>query len=110
MDYIIGVDIGTSGTKAVAFDMAGRILDEFRVTYPILNPQPHYFEQDPEVLFNAVVQAVGQTVGRVRHQTSNANLSGVGFSSAMHGLIAMDKHGLPLTHCIIWTDTRSAAF
>lgn len=110
MDYIIGVDIGTSGTKAVAFDMAGRVLNEFRITYPILNPQPHYFEQDPEVLFNAVTEAVGQTVGRVMRQTGSGNLLGVGFSSAMHGLIAMDERGLPLTHCIIWTDTRAIAF
>src|SRR5690606_14863621 len=91
MAYIIGVDIGTSGTTAVAIDMAGRVLAEYRITYPILNPQPHHFEQDPEVLFNAVIQAIGQTVGRVKRQAGSACLSGVGFSSAMHGLIAMDK-------------------
>ncbi|WP_353183939.1 gluconokinase [Parapedobacter lycopersici] len=111
MDYIIGVDIGTSGTKTVAFDMKGDVLRTDHVTYPILNPQPHYFEQDPEVLFEAVIRAIGQTVQGVNRQTgNNSDLLGVGFSSAMHGIIAMDKQGIPLTHCIIWTDTRATAF
>ena len=110
MDYIIGVDIGTSGTKAVAFDTAGEVLKECRVTYPILNPQPHYFEQDPEVLVDAVISSVAQTVKEVTGCIDATNLLGVGFSSAMHGLIAVDQHGMPLTHCIIWTDTRADAF
>lgn len=110
MDYIIGVDIGTSGTKAVAFDEGGEVLGEHRVTYPILNPQPCYFEQDPDVLFKAVIVSIAQLVQIVRQVSKGGTLLGVGFSSAMHGVFAVDKQNRPLTHCIIWTDTRSTSF
>jgi len=110
MDYIIGVDIGTSGTKAVAFRTGGDVVGGHYVGYPILNPQPGYFEQSPAVLFAAVIEAISTTVRSIGTQFDQARLLGVGFSSAMHGLIAMDKQHQPMTHCIIWADTRSGSF
>src|SRR5690606_20202677 len=110
MDYIIGVDVGTSGTKAVAFGEEGEVLGEHRITYPILNPQPHHYEQDPEVLFDAVIASIGGVVRATRQHIPGSQLIGVGFSSAMHGIFAVDNENRPLTHCIIWTDTRSMPF
>ncbi len=110
MDYIIGVDIGTSGTKAVAFHVSGEPIADHHIGYPMHNPQPGYLEQDPEVLLAAVVQSIGQVAGAVRGIDLTARLLGVGFSSAMHGLMAMDEHRHPLTPCIIWADTRSEPF
>ncbi|MGK6351535.1 gluconokinase [Parapedobacter sp. DT-150] len=109
MNYIIGVDIGTSGTKAVAFRVTGEVVAEHQVTYSILNPQPGYVEQDPEILFAAAVESIAQVVQLV-NGAGEAQLLGVGFSSAMHGLIAMDEQHQPLTNCIIWADTRSESF
>lgn len=111
MEYAIGVDIGTSGTKAVAFSTDGTVVGEHRVTYSILNPQPGYFEQDPEILFDAVVQSISNVVQHITVTFGgHTRLLGVGFSSAMHGLIAMDRLHRPLTNCIIWADTRSETF
>ncbi len=110
MDYIIGVDIGTSGTKAIAFHMAGEVIAEHRIGYPLLNPQPGYFEQDPDVLFAVVIQSISGVVQKVKSTSVGAALHGIGFSSAMHGLIAMDKQNQPLTNCITWADTRSELF
>ncbi|PPK99214.1 gluconokinase [Parapedobacter indicus] len=110
MNYILGVDIGTSGTKAVAFRVEGEVIAGQHVGYPILNPQPGYFEQSPAVLFSAVIEAISTTVQSVRNRFSQAKLLGVGFSSAMHGLIAIDKEHQPMTDCIIWADTRSEPF
>lgn len=110
MDYIIGVDIGTSGTKAVAFGGAGAVVAEHRVGYSMLNPKPGYFEQEPDELFAAVFQCISGVVQAVKEGSTGSRLLGVSFSSAMHGLIAMDKQDRPLTNCIIWTDTRSEAF
>lgn len=109
MDYMIGVDIGTSGTKAVAFS-SGNVVAEHHVGYSMLNPQPGYFEQSPEALFSAVVEVISATVKSVNGESGGANLQGIGFSSAMHGLIAMDKQHQPMTRCIIWADTRSDSF
>ena len=111
MEYIIGVDIGTSGTKSVAFGIDGRVIGEHRIAYSILSPQPGYFEQDPEVLFAAVIQSISQVVQTITSTfLGDARLLGIGFSSAMHGLIAMDGQHRPLTNCIIWADTRSEPF
>lgn len=110
MDYIIGVDIGTSGTKAVAFGVSGGVIADHHIGYPMLNPQPGYLEQDPETLFSAVMQSISHVVRTVNTASAAAKLLGVGFSSAMHGLIAMDAQHQPLTNCIIWADTRSEPF
>lgn len=110
MDYIIGIDIGTSGTKAVAFHIHGNVIAEYRIGYPLLNPQPGYFEQEPDVLFSAVLQAISEVVQRVNGMSDGARLSAIGFSSAMHGLIVMDERDRPLTNCITWADTRSELF
>ena len=110
MDYVIGVDIGTSGTKAIAFCLRGDVMAGHHVGYPILNPRPGYFEQSPEVLFSAVVEAISTTVRMVRNQFDHTKLLGIGFSSAMHGLIAMDRLHRPLTDCMIWADSRSESF
>ncbi|GGH02520.1 gluconate kinase [Parapedobacter pyrenivorans] len=110
MDYIIGVDIGTSGTKAIAFRLAGSIIAEYHVSYSLLNPQPGHFEQDPNVLLSAVVESIARVVQTVKKGAVGTQLLGVGFSSAMHGLIAMDRQDQPLTNCITWADTRSESF
>ncbi|WP_161890648.1 gluconokinase [Pontibacter russatus] len=104
---IIGMDIGTTSTKAVAFDSAGNVLFQAAVEYPIISTQPSYAEQDPEVVLQAVLDAFRTVVRRMR----DAGLApeGVCFSSAMHSLIAVDAKGQALTNCIIWADTRSIA-
>jgi Sugar (pentulose and hexulose) kinases len=110
MEYIIGVDIGTSGTKTIAFREEGEVVADYHVGYPILSPQPGYFEQSPETLYSAVIEAISATVRLVGSRFGQAKLSGIGFSSAMHGLIAMDRQHQPMTPCIIWADTRSEIF
>src|SRR5690606_36490240 len=62
------------------------------------------------VLFDAVVKAIGKLIkGFVGNEAKTEHMA-IGFSSAMHGLIAMDAHDQPLTNCIIWADTRSAPY
>ncbi|QNL48340.1 gluconokinase [Olivibacter sp. SDN3] len=110
MKYIVAVDIGTSSTKAIAFDLFGKSLVEYRVTYPIISSGPTYCEQEPECLFDAVVTCITQVCLLMKQRFSVTSLLGVSFSSAMHGLIVVDQKGTPLTNCIIWADTRSEPF
>jgi gluconokinase len=104
MQYIIGVDIGTSGTKAIALTLSGEVLADAQIAYTALFPEPGYHELDPEILLNAVIK----TISEVSLKTgSGAKLSGISFSSAMHSLILMNKDDQPLTNAITWADTRS---
>jgi len=106
---IIGLDIGTSSTKAIAFDQVGTIITQFSVTYPIISPQSDFYEQDPVQIYEACVQAVSEVMDNLKNSNQKHHLEGIALSSAMHGVIAMDNTGTPLTNCIIWADTRSQA-
>lgn len=101
--FIIGVDIGTTSTKAIAFDLNGRILYKKSIEYPILNPKPSYSEQNPEEIFTAVLNSIKEVI----IQNDYKKPIGISFSAAMHSVIAVNSNGKPLTNCIIWADTRS---
>jgi len=105
MSIIIGVDIGTSGTKAIAFTGEGVVTGNAYVSYNPLVGAPGYHELDPEVLFNAVMTCIEQVV-----KALPAKIDGISFSAAMHSLIAVDAHGEPLTNVITWADARSAEY
>jgi gluconokinase len=106
MKYIIGIDIGTTSTKAVAYDFEGHVLANTNRSYPFLSPKEGYHELDPKVLFESVIAVIKEVNGTC----SNNQLSCVSFSSAMHGLIAVDEAGKPLTNMITWADLRSAEY
>ncbi|MDB5260960.1 MAG: carbohydrate kinase [Adhaeribacter sp.] len=105
MQVIIGIDIGTTSSRAIAFDLQGKVISSAYQGYPILNPQPTYSEQDPEEVFRAVIVTLQKSISAIHPAT----LAGIGFSSAMHSLIAVDDQGIPVTNCIIWADNRSQA-
>ncbi len=105
MKYLIGVDIGTTSTKSIAFDMEGNVLTKCNIEYPLYNPHPSWSEQNPEEIFRAVLNGIKHAVQE--NDIKNNKLLGISFSSAMHSVIAIDKAGNPLTNCIIWADTRS---
>jgi gluconokinase len=103
MEYFIGVDIGTTHTKAVAFDAKGLELYKYRVAHPL---QPHladHAEQDPQVLFRAVVESIRQVQAQL-----SGKPQGVALSTAMHALMAVDAQGTPLTQLMTWMDNRAA--
>ncbi|WP_256759582.1 gluconokinase [Cohnella sp. WQ 127256] len=102
---IIGIDIGTTSTKSVAFDTGGIVLGSFAVEYPLLQDQPGWAEQDPDVIVAAVVESVRGALER--SELHDKDIAGVGISSAMHSLIAVDEGGRPLTRSITWADGRS---
>jgi gluconokinase len=104
--YVIGVDIGTTSTKAVLFDSHGQVIAKHAVEYPLSSPVPLAAQQDPEQIYQAVLTAIAETV-----RTSGARpelIACVSFSSAMHSVIAMDGEANPLTQCITWADNRSS--
>ena len=103
MEYLVGIDIGTSGTKAVAIGMTGEIIENANVSYGAIQTAPGFHEQDPEIFFNAVMSTLEEVVSKNR----NHHLAGISFSSAMHGLMAVDKKNKPLTNIITWADLRS---
>lgn len=107
-NYMLGVDIGTTSTKAVLFTQNGSVIYQENIGYPLHTPNISTAEQDPDEIFQAVIQAVS----KVMKQSSIAQdkLSFISFSSAMHSVIAIDENDKPLTPCITWADNRSEAW
>jgi gluconokinase len=103
---VIGVDIGTTSTKAVVFDFYGNVLGLGTTGYPLIQPQPGWVEQDPDEIVQAVVNSVRTAVDTAG--ISPSDVTAVGFSAAMHALIAVDADGNPLTRAWIWADNRGA--
>lgn len=101
-DYFVGIDVGTTTTKAVRFDKQGNVLSQFSSGYGMTHPHPNWSEQNPEEIFGAFQQSLGAIV-----PPSLADKSIVSFSSAMHGLIAVDTDGKPLTNLLLWADNRA---
>ena len=105
-EHIIGIDIGTTSTKAVLFTAKGEVVEEYSIGYPLFSPQPEVQEQDPEEIYQAVVGSVRAIVKQFPERMES--LIGLSFSAAMHSLIAVDSQHNLLTNSITWADRRSA--
>ncbi len=102
---IIGIDIGTTSTKSVVFGEGGSQLGSLAVEYPLLQEQPGWAEQEPETILRALAQSVRGALAQ--SGLSGEDVAAVGFSTAMHSLIAVNENGRPLTRSITWADGRS---
>ncbi|MEO6456552.1 MAG: gluconokinase [Ginsengibacter sp.] len=103
MVYYLGVDIGTTSAKAVAFSITGEVIASNSCPYKMYHPRPSWSEQDPDEVLNAAILSSNHVISSFK----NVSPKFIAFSSAMHGFIAMDKNGRPLTQCIIWADNRA---
>ncbi|EPD51498.1 gluconokinase [Paenisporosarcina sp. HGH0030] len=107
-NYMLGVDIGTTSTKAVLFTESGEIVQQENIGYPLYTPDISTAEQDPEEIFQAVVKSISNVMSLSR--IAPDKLLFISFSSAMHSVIAIDENDQPLTQCITWADNRSEAW
>lgn len=105
MSYVVGIDIGTSSTKAVLFDVAGGQIGRCAEGYALKAPEPGAAVQDPESILQAVVKTVSQVVKTA--DIDRQQLKGLSFSAAMHTLLLVDEAGVPLTPMYTWADNRS---
>ncbi len=104
MNYIIGIDIGTSGTKVVAFSHEGDIVGNAYESYEPVAAPPGRHELSPEVLFRAFENALSSLLVQLQ---GKGNLTAISFSAAMHSLLLIGKDHQPISNLITWADLRS---
>jgi len=107
MAYLIGIDVGTTGTKALVIDATGNLLASATAEYPIYTPRPQWAEQDPEDWWQAAIKAIRQALESSRVEP--AAISGIGLTGQMHGMVLLDAKGQVLRRCIMWNDQRTGA-
>lgn len=105
MNYLIGVDIGTSGTKTVLFDENGRSIASKTIEYPLYQPKNGWAEQDPQDWWNASAQTIHAVLKDSK--VDPKQVKGVGLSGQMHGLVMLDDQGKVLRPSILWCDGRT---
>ncbi|MEQ8785418.1 MAG: xylulokinase [Pirellulaceae bacterium] len=107
MSVYLGIDIGTSGTKALAIDHYGKILAEASAAYPLSHPKPLWSEQDPEDWWQATIKTVRAVVRKAKLKKSD--VKAIGLSGQMHGSVFLDKKHRVIRPAILWNDQRTAA-
>lgn len=105
MAYLIGVDIGTSGTKTVLFNENGEAVASNTVEYPLYQPKNGYAEQEPTDWWNATVSTIRAVINS--SGVKACDIKGIGLSGQMHGLVMLDKSGAVIRPSIIWCDGRT---
>jgi len=108
MPLFLGIDTGTSGTKAVLIDENGHLLASDTQEYPLSTPYPQWAEQNPDTDWWTAAQAA------IRAVLSKANVAGdqvggVGLTGQMHGSVFLDKSGEVIRPALLWCDGRTAA-
>lgn len=106
MNYLIGADIGTSGTKVVLFDQDGTPICSHTAEYEVSQPENGWAEQNPEDWWNATKEGIRAVLSE--SGADPAKIRGVGLSGQMHGLVMLDADGRVLRPSIIWCDQRTA--
>ncbi|QKS72956.1 xylulokinase [Paenalkalicoccus suaedae] len=103
MEYVIGVDLGTSAVKVLVVAKGGTVVSSVSKSYPLYHDKPGYSEQDPDDWVRATVEALEEVSANV-----NPNeIKGISFSGQMHGLVLLDDAHKPLRRAILWNDTRT---
>ena len=106
MNYLIGVDLGTSGTKTVLFDTEGTVISSATVEYPMYQPKNGWAEQAPEDWWDATMRTTKKVIED--SGVDSKDIKGMGISGQMHGLVMLDENGSVLRRSIIWCDQRTA--
>lgn len=107
MAYLLGIDIGTSGTKTVLFDELGNTIASATVEYPLYQPHVGWAEQEPADWWKASFGSIAEVVRK--SGVNPRDIKGMGLSGQMHGMVLLDSENRVLRPAIIWCDQRTEA-
>ena len=96
---VVGIDVGTSGLKAIALSESGAVVGRAERSYPLSTPQPGWSEQDPDHWVSAARDVLEEL----------PEPEGLGFSGQMHGLVSLDADDNVIRPAILWNDGRTTA-
>ena len=105
MGYLLGIDVGTSGTKSIIIDKRGTIMAVAGEEYGIDAPEPNWAEQNPNIWWEATKRTVHRVLNESRIDPKK--ILGIGFSGQMHGTVLLNKDQNPIRPAIIWADQRT---
>lgn len=105
-DHVIGIDIGTTGTKTGIYDLEGRVVGDAFEESVLRYPGPGQVEQDPEEIFGSAVRTIRAALKASGLDPSR--MAAMALDGQMAGIMAIDEGWNPVTHYDSWLDTRCA--
>ena len=106
MNYFIGIDVGTTGTKAVLIDEKGKVIISVTKEYPLITPKPNWAEQNPSDWKEATFSGIQEIIKKSK--VNSEDIKGIGLTGQMHGAVFLDKDNKVLHPAILWCDQRTA--
>ncbi len=107
MSYLMGLDISTTGAKALIIDETGEVIAVANTPQPISQPQPLWSEQNPTDWWGGISASIHQALAE--SGLSGADISAIGLTGQMHGLVLLGEDGDVLRPSILWNDQRTQA-
>lgn len=104
-NYLLGIDIGTTGSKAVLIDEKGTVVSQALHEYPICIPRPNWSEQNPEDWWQGTIKSIRSVLSQAGIKPDK--IAGIGLTGQMHGLVLLDNKKNSLRNCILWNDQRT---
>lgn len=106
MALLLGIDISTTGAKAILIDENGGVVASATTEYLLSTPYPLWSEQNPADWWQGAVHSIRNVISEAR--ISPAEIKGIGLTGQMHGLVLLDREGKVLRPAILWNDQRTA--
>jgi len=107
MKLLLGIDLSTTGAKALLIDTHGRVVSSATTQLNLSTPHPLWSEQDPWEWWTATTNSIKQAL--VTANASGKDVSAIGLTGQMHGLVLLDAEGEVLRPAILWNDQRCGA-
>ena len=104
--YLLGLDVSTTGAKALIIDENGRVLSSATNPLQLSTPYPLWSEQDPVDWWAGMVPSIHTALEEAG--VAAADIAAIGLTGQMHGLVLLDEGGDVLRPAILWNDQRTA--
>ncbi|MGF1472980.1 MAG: xylulokinase [Rubrobacteraceae bacterium] len=102
MGVLLGLDVGTTGVRAIAVDESGALISEASSEYPLHTPHPGWTEQDPEDWWRGAKEALAEVAGQIEDR-----VVGIGLTGQMHGSVFLDSSDEIIRPALLWNDQRT---
>src|SRR5262245_47710086 len=104
MKIFLGIDISTTGAKALFIDGAGSVICRATTSLTLSTPRPLWSEQDPQEWWQGVAYSIRAALAQAK--ASGEDVAAVGLTGQMHGLVLLDEAGEVLRPAILWNEQR----
>lgn len=106
---VLGLDVGTSGVKAILVSVQGDVVAQATTPLTLGTPQPGWAEQDPEAWWDASLASIAALAARFPDGTLGRRVAAVGLSGQMHSSVFLDRAGAVIRPALLWCDGRTTA-